>query len=111
MVVFEGIPSGDFKWIVPETEKRTIAASLVFKAALKLPAPSSSRLVTILTFPPLPPVAYFPKPSAPGNAIGLSSGADATGGSFCAQETAVMQNKMAEQKIFSFIILKRRLLF
>jgi len=60
------------RWIVPETAKTIILGTFDSAASLNLPGPFSLRLVTMKTFPPLQPLVYFPKPSAPGKAIALS---------------------------------------
>ncbi|MNE71514.1 hypothetical protein D3C80_1673940 [compost metagenome] len=57
-----------FKAIVPEISNTTILGPVASIAALKLPVPASLRLVTLITLPPLPPVVFLPKPSAPGKA-------------------------------------------
>ena len=65
----------DFNSILPETAKTTVVASFCehcCNAHLKEPSPSSLVLVTITTFPPRPPVAFLPKPSAVGKAFNTS---------------------------------------
>jgi hypothetical protein len=58
--------------MVPETAKTTIRGFFASTASRKLPGPASLRLDTIITSPPRPPVANFPKPSAPGKATGCA---------------------------------------
>lgn len=59
-----------FKVIVPPTSKIMVRGpELYCRACLKLPGPLSLRFVTLITAPPLPPVAYLPKPSAVGKAL------------------------------------------
>src|SRR6476620_2954721 len=53
--------------IRPETRKMTMRGPSASPAARKLPGPASSRFVTKITRPPLPPGVLEPKPSAPGN--------------------------------------------
>jgi predicted dienelactone hydrolase len=63
--------------MVPETAKTTILFPFASAASLKLPGPLSSRLDTIKTLPPLPPVVYLPNPSAPEKAMaGLFASGD-----------------------------------
>jgi len=70
MVTYDSdIIKGDSKFIIPETSNTIYLAPAVSTAALKLPAPSSFRLVTLRTAPPLPPTLYAPDPSAPGNEV------------------------------------------
>ncbi len=58
---------GDSRKMVPEVLKIICLGPFCFKANLKVPSePSSVILVTVKTYPPLPPVVNFPKPSAPG---------------------------------------------
>lgn len=45
----------------------TMRAPSASQAARKLPGPPSSRFVTKITLPPLPPGVVEPNPSAPGN--------------------------------------------
>lgn len=45
----------------------TMRAPSASQAARKLPGPASSRFVTKITLPPLPPGVVEPNPSAPGN--------------------------------------------
>src|SRR5699024_1175606 len=74
----------DSSAIVPETLKSIIRGPNVSIAARKLPSPESFKLVTYITFPPRPPVASCPKPSAlvkafASSSIGcFSSGSDST---------------------------------
>src|SRR5688500_1781111 len=69
MVIYGArIITGLFNLIIPATLKTTILAPPSSQAHLKLPSPSSLRLVTTSTFPPLPPKLNLPPPSAPGNA-------------------------------------------
>ncbi len=58
----------ELRLIVPPTSKTIVLVPEASKAALKLPLPELLRFVTLITCPPLPPLAYFPKPSAEGNA-------------------------------------------
>jgi hypothetical protein len=53
-----------------------ILLDFCWAASLKLPGPASLRLDTTMVFPPRPPTAYFPNPSAPGKAMGRSVWAD-----------------------------------
>jgi len=72
MVTFPSICRGDSRWMVPATAKTMILLDFCWAASLKLPGPASLRLDTINVFPPRPPTACLPKPSAPGNAMGRS---------------------------------------
>src|SRR5688500_19757700 len=54
--------------MIPDTLNTIILAPPCSHAHLKLPSPSSFRLVTTITLPPLPPKLNLPPPSAPGNA-------------------------------------------
>src|SRR6185436_11895922 len=53
--------------------KITMRGPSASQAARKLPGPASSRFVTKITLPPLPPGVVEPNPSAPGN-DGTTSG-------------------------------------
>src|SRR6266540_1018733 len=53
--------------ISPDTRKMTTRGPSASQAARKLPGPESSRFVTKITLPPLPPGVVEPNPSAPGN--------------------------------------------
>src|ERR1700741_2224319 len=85
--------------MVPETTKTIILGTFASAASLKLPGPLSLRLFTMKTFPPLPPVVYFPNPSAPGKAIGFSGWLDELSFDCCPQETRAIhktQNNIKE---------------
>jgi hypothetical protein len=65
-------PLAIFSWrfsgIVPATSNTTVRGPSASTAARRDPGPESSRLVTLITAPPRPPVANRPAPSAPGKA-------------------------------------------
>src|SRR5690606_20091726 len=65
--------SCDCSSMVPDTSNTIIRAPDALIAARKLPSPASFRLVTLITFPPRPPVTFCPKPSAPGKANASST--------------------------------------
>ena len=63
----------DVKAIVPDTVNTIILAPVWLSAFLKVPCcVPSAMVVTNNTFPPRPPVASLPKPSAPGKATAVS---------------------------------------
>ena len=64
--------------ITPLTSKTTMRGPSCRQAHCSEPGPEGFRFVTLMTFPPRPPTATAPKPSAPGNAgrSGVSSAAE-----------------------------------
>ena len=80
--------SDDCNGMFPETPKTTVRVPFSSNAARKLPGPESFKLVTAITRPPRPPLAFAPKPSAPGNAGTLAE----TGIATTPNSTAVKPN-------------------
>src|SRR5690606_6365258 len=66
------IISGVFSRIIPATLNTMMRGPPCSQASRNVPGPLSSKLVTTITLPPLPPKLYLPPPSAPGNA-GISA--------------------------------------
>jgi hypothetical protein len=64
---------GELILIVPLTRNTHVRAPVFSAQSRKLPGPESSRLVTSITRPALPPFAHLPNPSAVGNARGPSA--------------------------------------
>src|ERR1051326_6700572 len=63
-----------FNWMVPEIPNRIVRGPVAERRpSRKEPGPASFRFVTWNTYPPRPPAAKRPKPSAPGKASGFSA--------------------------------------
>src|SRR5215207_2699089 len=68
-IVMYGFVIRMFPRMTPLTSNTTIRGPSAAHAAARLPAPEALRLVTLMTFPPRPPVLAAPHPSAPGKAF------------------------------------------
>ena len=68
IVVFSGIDNLEARCMVPDVLNMIVRGPVCDRAHLREPSPLSLRFVTKYTCPPLPPVVYLPKPSAPGKA-------------------------------------------